>query len=311
VPNQLPPAGLNWETNDFPVITPDIAALNNMIIHGTSPCLPNPNAQPLKPHGVNTVAKPSAAAPLQPLKLYTALYNAVYKPGSLAGALPEPQKREVYRHAFQTSRYGDFKEHINSYILQRNVQTGAVEKTAVYVIKKAFTDPTVVSRAKQVLAGTLPANDPLHREAALLFDKLTARLFEIGGLEPPETVQFNLIWDTVSRRALGILVRSPEPFNDPRMPASEMAKTLEVRTSGLGKTNKYSVYFSKDNASAFITNFNHALHLPAALGFTFRFKYLLYNGKEYEEKDSETVTLHFVAVQKLKQSALSAHVSQK
>lgn len=295
IPNEVPSAKNEWETNDFPVTTPDIAALNNMFNNGLNtqnPCLPS--LKPFRPIGINNLVKPAPTAPLKPLKLYTALYNAVYK----TSILTERVKREVHRYAFQTSRYKDFKEHINSYILQRNAQN-VIEKVAVYVIEKAFDELTVLAPARDVLAGTLPSTDLLHQEAALLYDKLIDRLFEIKELEPAEFLQFNIIRNSTNGKVLGILLRSPEPFNDPRTPAAELfhpktptTNTVQMGTQGFGKVIwDYSTYFSKDNSNAFITN--KSLNIPITTKQYFRFKYKLYNGKEYEEKDSENVTLNF------------------
>jgi hypothetical protein len=287
IPFVTPVAGNTWEINAFPHITPDIAALNGMIANASdsNPCKPAP--VPLTPKGINNKIEPG---PLLPLKLYSAIYNAVYKPA----AQTEAQKREVHRYGFQTSRYKDFHEHISSHILLRNEETSAIEKTATYKIEKAFSS-TTITKAQQVLAGTLPKNDPLHQEAAIDFDKLIDRLFEIKELEPAEFLQFNFIIDTNTDQLLGILLRSPEPFNDPKTPLSELANTIQMSVD-MGTKNDYKAHFSKDRASAFITRTNNTMNVAKGTHhFTFRYK--LYNGNVYVEKAIEQIDIDFNTVQ--------------
>lgn len=306
-PAELPsvsatPAVNEWKKNDFPIITPDIAALNNMIGNGVAnqnPCVPS--LTPFTPPGINNLVTPAPSAPLEPLKLYTAVYKAAYKPAFLTDAV----NREVHRYGFQTSRYKDFKEHINSYILQSHPVTKAIEKAAVYTLELFFptpdgdADPMPVILAQQVLDKTLPADHYLHTEAALDFDKLIDRLFALSGLEPAENVQFNSIMDATGKM-LGILVRSPEPFNDPKTPVDELLGTptipgtLEMLPAQNAKQGiKYfNTYFSKDNSSAFITNANHSMNVPRSK-YLFTFRYKLFNGNKYEIRATEQVEIDF------------------
>ncbi|MCW3085910.1 MAG: hypothetical protein JWP12_3276 [Bacteroidetes bacterium] len=280
-----------WHTSAHPTITPDIAALNNMITNGvaeSNPCVPSMTA--MTPQGTYNVVSPD---PLEPLKLYTAIYNASYNPASLG--LTAPQKREVHRYGFQTSRYKDFNEHISSYILLRDPVTTLPTKLAVYALNKAF-GPTVLTRAQDVIAGTLPATDVLHQEAALDFDKLVDRLFEFKELEPAEFVQFNLVIDTGSSNVLGILIRNPEPFNDPKIPIAELNDALVMLVdTGSGFGGSYTTYYSKDRASAFITNSDHSMNVPKAM-HQFTFLYKLYDGYAYVVNATEIVTLDFSGV---------------
>lgn len=289
ITNVAPPANNTWQINNFPHITPDIALLNNMVQNGMNlgnPCVPA--TVPFTPPGINNSVTPPA--PLEPLKLYTAIYNAVYNPASLS--LLAPVKREVHRYGFQTSRYKDFHEHINSYILQTNPQTLAIEKTAVYELKKAFSAATI-TRAQQVLNGTLPSSDALHAEAAIDYDKLVDRLLEFKELEPAEYLQFNLVIDTNTNNILGILLRSPEPFNDPKTPATPLNDCIQMEVdtgSGYGNPLDFITFYSKDKASVFITNKDFSMNVPRALHrFTFRYK--LYNGNSYAIKTTEQVIL--------------------
>ncbi len=288
IPNIISPTATTWALTPNPIITPDIAALNNMILNGNAtfnPCVPSSTT--LTPHGVFTQVPMD---PLLPLKLYTAIYNAAYNPASLS--LSGPQVREVHRYGFQTSRYKDFNEHISSYVLERDPLTSAITRTASYKLEKAFSS-TAFNKALQVVSGTLPANDALHAEAALDFDKLIDRIFEFKELEPAEFMQFNLVKDTTTSNVLGILIRNPEPLNDPKILIADLtgALTMSVDTgSGYDSPLLYKVLYSKDKASAFITGFDNLLNIPVGT-HQFTFVYRLYDGSAYADVATETVTL--------------------
>lgn len=299
IPFETPLAVNEWKKHDSPIITPDIAALNNMVNNGIAnqnPC-PPPATKPFTPPGVFNLVKPNPNAPLEPLKLYTAIYNAAYNPDPINQ--PKPINREVHRYAFQTSRYKDFGEHIRSYILYDDPATKNIEKAAVYRIDLFFRtpdgddDPMPLLFAQQVLDKSLPADHQLHTEAALDFDKIIDRLFALKSLEPAETVQFNAIFNS-SGYMVGILVRSPEPFNDPKTPENELAGTLEMLpTKNVKPGIKYfNTYFSKDNACAFITNANNVLNIPVEQ-YQFTFRYKLFNGLKYEIQDTQQVVIDF------------------
>ena len=173
----------------------------------------------------------------------------------------------------------------------------AIEKTAVYELKKTFA-PALITKAQQTLAGTLPKIDSLHQEAAINFDKLIDRVFELKELEPAEYLQFNLVIDTTTTNILGILLRSPEPFNDPKTPITELNNTIQMEVdlgSGYGASTDYIVHFSKDRSSAFVTNSNNLLNVSRGV-HRFTFTYKLYNGNSYVVRGTEQVVLDFNAI---------------
>lgn len=283
------PALNTWALNSAPAHqTPDVVAINNMIQNGNAlsiACVPSTTV-PATPNSVNNSVTP--ATPLEPLKLYTAIYNAVYR----SSIMTVSQKREVHRYGFQTSRFPDFISHINSYKLLVDAITNAILTPAVYNISKVFA-PALIAKAQQVLTGTLSNSDILHQEAAIPFDKLIDRIFELKELEPAENLQFNLIINTTTNNILGILLRSPEPFNDPKTPFVDLEDTIqmEVDPSGTGNsygpTSDFMVLFSKDKANALITNSDFSMNVPAGIHrFTFRYK--LFNGQAYAVKNPAT-----------------------
>jgi len=99
------------------------------------------------------------------------------------------------------------------------------------------------------------------------------------------TTEFNLLRLKGSSRVLGILVRNPEPFNDPKMPAAELATTVRLSIDN-GPTAAYRGLHGKDAARVFVTNANHTLNVPPGMhGFTF--DYRRWNGSAYANEATE------------------------
>lgn len=192
-----------------------------------------------------------------------------------SGAPAEPRRQEVHRYVFQTSRYADFAEQVYSYRLAGESEPGGepVEGEAVFEIDRPF-DSAAITAARSVLDGT--AGDDLAQRLADRFDRLLAGALELGELHPPETTEFNLI--RRGARVLGLLVRSPESFNDPKMPAVELDRT--VRLAAAGVPDCQAVY-SKDSSQVFLTDRAGSLELPAGT-YRFTFEHRLFNGEAYE-----------------------------
>lgn len=283
-------ADTEWAANETPTLTPDITSLNNMIqnaVLGGSHC-EGPDTTPLTPMGVNNAF--TMPQPLEPLKLYTAIFNAKYKVGTATEI-----SREVHRYPFQTSRYADFAEQVQSYVLLRDTNTQAILKSAIFETAPDVSYSLVV--AQSIVAGTMLNTDPLIQEAALPFDRLIDRVFKLGALMPPATTEFNIVHDSANSQVLGILIRNPEPFADPKMPEDVLMSTgtpaIELRIdtgSGFGPASDYKALWSKDRSSIFVTNSDNSMDLPVGtLEFTFR--YHLYNGTVYTVTETEIVTI--------------------
>ncbi len=86
---------------------------------------------------------------------------------------------------------------------------------------------------------------------------------------------------------MAILIRNPEPFNDPKLPVSELTSTLTLSVNG-GNTSGYMNVFSKDRSKIYLTNSSSAISAGSG-EFTFKFK--LYDGTTYAVVSTETATI--------------------
>jgi hypothetical protein len=106
-------------------------------------------------------------------------------------------------------------------------------------------------------------------------------------IPPAATTEFNIIKDNSNINNVitrGILIRNPEPFNDPKLPKDYMLQSISV--SQHGAHPPFKTIFSKDKAKIFITNDDMEIN---AANVNITFTYFEYNGQEYYPKTSITV----------------------
>jgi len=186
---------------------------------------------------------------LRPSKLYTALLYNAFNP--LGTELDDDHNVEIHSFVFQTSRYESFEEQVNSYILKDDEGN---EQDAVFEL------PTDIPSGNEndVYQIVWNPNNNILPNLSLRyshdFDKLMEGIFCFKPLEPAVTTEFNIIRNQLGD-VIAILVRNPEPFNDPKIPLEDVAKTIVVlddindpEASPLFKT-----LYSKDYSQAIIT----------------------------------------------------------
>lgn len=259
--------GVGFVTNSISVRQPDVNFFNNLT-RGSN-CV---QIVPVNPIGINTEVDPG---PLKPQKLYSAIFLGRY----------DGKDQEVHRFAFQTSRFKDFGEQINSYRLHDD--NGVFLRNAVYDnTAKAFSGAQL-TKAAQMLAGTLPDTDPLFSTYQDAYDLLMTGILGMPALDPAVTMEVNLVRNTSDNVIIGLLLRNPEPLNDPKITPGVLAGSVLLSMNG-GPTTDHKAIFSKDNANVFISNAGLAVAPGAA---TFTFKYYQFNGVSYQELESVTVNL--------------------
>jgi threonine dehydrogenase-like Zn-dependent dehydrogenase len=174
---------------------------------------------------------------------------------------------------FQTSRYPTFAAQIDSWILEE--EGGAVLRGAVYDIEVDL-DAAKLAAATAVVTDPSTSSDDLKQRFADPFDRLIDGIFEIGALPPAVTTEFNVIRLRGEARVLGILVRNPEPFNDPKIPAAELEQTVTLAIES-GSEAAHRGLHAKDAARVFVTNTDGSMDVPAG-AHHFTFQYRRWNG---------------------------------
>lgn len=223
------------------------------------------------------------AAHLAPQKLYTAVFVARYQsdPGSTA------VEREVHRYAFQTSRYKSFEDQVTSYYLDR--PANAVP--SLFSITRTLTAPEIATAVQLFTDPTNASLADLNRNYQDEYDRLVSGALKLGDIPAAVTTEINIIRS--GSRVLGILVRNPEPFSDPKIPregpddgvAMNVNRTLVI-TGVNGTVRKI---FSRDLSKVFITNTQLNITVPATCSLVLR--QMMYDGMNYVL--SSPVTLNF------------------
>lgn len=234
---------------------------------------------------------------LKPQKLYTAQVLNFYwgkntvDVSNMTEDIKKNYAKEVHKFVFQTSRYANFGEQIQSYNIAYKDENGNNKiKQAVYNIEKSLTMDKI--NAAWDIITTDPKSvctNPLSQTIAMQyqhpFDRILHGLFEITPQEDAPTTEFNKIINTEKGEVVAILVRNPEPFNHPKIPVEEIIRKVtgnNVTQQGMieigqneGRdftVNKdYSVIYSKDYAQAIIMNKNKKI-TEAYLNIQFIYK---------------------------------------
>jgi len=298
----IPPGGITgWITtqnliaHDAQNIPQDMTLLSNMIDNGNG-CFSYPT--PLIPIGI---ANEITCDDLLPLKLYTSIFNGKYQ---RMVTDTSPFTREVHRYSFETSRYGNFEEHVNSYILKSHIDdltsNLVIDKAAIYYHEQLISGSDITI-AQQFVLNPNSVSDSLIQEYAHPFDRIIDGILKLKqtltlDVPPPNntqtqpfppavTTEFNLIKnsDPSFNKLVGILLRSPEPFNDPKIPGSVLDTTIVVEHTSTTSvvTTDYKLFFSKDNSRAFITKQNGSLDMPETGTYKITFSYKQFNGSTY------------------------------
>ncbi|WP_338376542.1 hypothetical protein [uncultured Flavobacterium sp.] len=221
---------------------------------------------------------------LKPNKLYTAIVNNLFDVnhnGDFDNATTIDEIREVHKFVFKTSRYKDFKEQVESYFMKRDFDGNLVQREAIFNFAKPFTSDEIEASYTtiwnwnnpdnlQLMTGFTPevvntlTNDYQHP-----FD----RVFEgILGLKPwDEAVctEVTIIKDENTNTVVALIVRNPEPFNNPKFRQEVVKDTIEIMTDG-NVNGSYMALFSKDHSQAIIMN--SAKNISENISLKFQYK---------------------------------------
>lgn len=292
VPDKAMGWKLHYGANSIAVDSLETETISNILVNG------NPNCT-----GISTILKPPTLNSevvrdysLMPQKLYTALFKVRNHGADLPDAL-------VHSYVFRSSKYRNFKEHIKSYY--RNI---AYESGAIQLIKAFFplwikleSIQEVVELYQQIISNSLDPNHHLVTNYASYYDRIVTGLFGFTANQAVTDVEINLVktFDTINdgrgirrkERILGILIKSPEPFNDPKLPHEQMERTIEVSDESDGGDTGFTHIFSKDNSCLFISN--SILSLPYHR-IKVKFNHVTFDGTSYviDPSESESIRIY-------------------
>lgn len=204
---------------------------------------------------------------LKPRKMYTAIINNTFNDVS----------EQIHSYVFQTSRYSSFEEQVNSYVLERDENDTPLTK-AIFNLNLDL-NTQLIDAAYDILDNQSATNDIQESQYLDFLDRITEGVFRLVPLDPPATTEFNLIRNQNNNDIVAILIRNPEPFNDPKIPLEFIEDTIQVTEN----TGDYKVLYSKDYSQALIM---HSSKKITSNSLSLRFRYKLWNGYVYAEQGS-------------------------
>jgi hypothetical protein len=209
--------------------------------------------------------------------LYTALlYNAFEQ------TTDNVVSEQVHEFVFQTSRYLNFEEQVNSYIMVD--EETSTQKQAVFELNRSLASSGIQKAYDIIINPNAQTNDyPLADRYQHLFDRIIEGVWEITPIDPPVRTEFIKIINSDTQEVIAIWLRNPEPFNNPKIPLNEIEDTIAIINSSGNIDNNYKVLYNKDYAQALIMH--SSLEITASK-VNVRFQYKNWNGDEYEIVDT-------------------------
>jgi hypothetical protein len=133
----------------------------------------------------------------------------------------------------------------------------------------------------EVVTGNMSvANAALAGAWADPFDRLVAGVLKLKPLDAAIGTEFNIVTNSLTGAAVAVWIRNPEPFNDPKLPADVLERSLRVM-DGPNPNASYKVLFAKDGSQAFVMHPTRVLPLAQ---MRFRFAYIEWDGNNYTDR---------------------------
>ncbi|WP_294321528.1 hypothetical protein [uncultured Chryseobacterium sp.] len=300
-PVDIPQTIEQWAEDPNPAIPPVMQQYFNMLNNGQN-CT-----------GIVTLTKPKSLIRkitlkrLKPQKLYTAQVLNFYwgkntvDLSNMTQDIKKNYAKEVHKFVFQTSRYADFSEQVNSYNIEyKNEEGDTKRKQAVYSIEKSLTADKInaawdIINTDPKLVCTNPLSQAIAMQYQHPFDRILQGIFGITPQEDAPTTEFNKIVNTATGDVVAILIRNPEPFNHPKIPIENIIRKLNGSTvtqegmieigENAGRAfviNKdYSVIYSKDYSQAIVMNNTKKISTTT---LNFQFIYKIWDGDQDQYK---------------------------
>ncbi len=234
---------------------------------------------------------------LNPEKLYTAIISNAFDANGDSGFASWPISPEVtynenppvHEFVFKTSRYRNFKEQVESYKLKEydDHQVVVAERNAVYGIRTDFNQQKLNDLYALVSKG--PENDHLKSLAdtySEVFDRALEGVVGLKPLDPPNNTEFVKIVDHATENVVALLIRNPEPFNDPKIPLTYMSDCFEILSQNGNVNHEFKVLYSKDYSQILVMHQSKKI-INSKLNCRFRYK--AWNGTAYVERSAVTV----------------------
>ncbi|MCV9931744.1 hypothetical protein OIU80_05565 [Flavobacterium sp. LS1R47] len=289
--------GEEWVSDTDPRLPLGIKLLNNFINSKPEMKCTLTLGDPLLPKSYGYSVK---LTNLKPSKLYTILANNYF---DTSQNLDENKGKNVLVHqfGFQTSRYRNFEEQVQSYEIGEKDNTGLVVKSrkALFDIKLNLSDDQIAALNNVIIGQEDALSDSMALKYQHSFDRAIEGILKLSPLDPAQSTEINRIIDTNTGDIVALLVRNPEPFNIPKMPLEEIKDTIIVGVPSIEmidnkevkkftKNIEFEALYSKDYSQVLIMHKNKKI---TDNSLDIQFEYRMWNNKAKIEKGLIPLTL--------------------
>lgn len=240
---------------------------------------------PEKPKAFNYTVK---VQNLKPSKLYTAMFfnafddnkDGEFEPQKNAeGNIIYDENQKIHEYVFVTSRYQNFREQILSYNLKiQDEESNVVETKQAVFDNKIDVVQKQIDNAYAVISGNNNAEiEALSTKFIHDFDKVIEGIFNMKPMHPSTSTDFIKVINQTTNDIVALLIRNPEPFNDPKIPIEDILDTLAVIDANGNVDTTYSVLHSKDYSQMLLMNSNKKID---AAKLMFKFKYKIWDNTQ-------------------------------
>ncbi|MCP2027476.1 hypothetical protein L1276_002633 [Flavobacterium sp. HSC-32F16] len=268
-----------WVDDNDPRIPLNIQMLKNMIKGSPDLKCTITIGDALKPKSYGYEVK---LTDLKPSKLYTVLAKNYFDKNQ-NGIPNDNENILVHQFGFQTSRYRDFAEQVNSYVLDQ-----AEARKALFDVPLSLSEDQITSLNNVVFGNDDTLSNSLALKYQHLFDRAFEGILKMSPLDPAQSTEVNRIVNTNTGEVVALLVRNPEPFNIPKIPLEEIKNTISVvDDAGVSKAG-YKALHSKDYAQVLIMNDSKKI---TDQNLNIKFEYRMWNNNGSVEAHSTPLTV--------------------
>jgi hypothetical protein len=284
---------MEWVTDNDPRIPLGIQLINNFIKAKPAMKCSLDLGEPLKPKSYGYTVK---LTDLKPSKLYTVLVNNYFDVNK-NGTEQDGENVLVHQFGFQTSRYKDFEEQIQSFIIDETES-----RKALFDVNLSLAQNQIDALYHLVSAAITPntLSDSIALKYQHPFDRAIAGVLKLSPLDPAQTTEVNRIVDTNTGEIKAILIRNPEPFNIPKMPLEEIKDTVKILYSEEDVladpekvlhsfNNEYKVLHSKDYSQVLIMH--DSKQISGTKKLKVQFEYRMWNNEGTQVGGKTPLTL--------------------
>lgn len=177
-----------------------------------------------------------------------------------------------------------------------------ITREAFFKIDKAF-NATEIQAAFDTITGVPNTmSDSIVVNYQHAFDRVIEGLLALPPMDKAISTEYNAIRNEADgNKIVAVLIRNPEPFNNPKMPLDDVLDTIQVLDGAGNEDTSYKKLFSKDYSQVIVMK--NGLEISGPLDIRFRYKiwdgntYIVPSTPGYSSDEIGTITINGIDLQ--------------